>query len=392
MNHLFSYSLPSLFTIIFLLATVGSTAADPSPSISHFIIGADASHVGFFETRGKVYREAGQPRDPFKIMKEHGINCIRLRLFTSSNEQAQRNPYNSINNLAYTVPLAVRVKQAGLQLLLDFHYADSWADPAHQPKPRAWQGLSFEQLEQRMFEYNRDCIAAFKRASAMPDYVQVGNEITPGMAWPDGKVGGANDTPAQWEKLGRLMKAAMRGIHEAAGREMPKLIVHIDRGGDWATTQWFFDHLREQHVEFDIIGQSYYPFWHGTLDDLRTCLTNAAQRYGKPVIVAETDFPWVDKDSAGQPAKPIIGIPPGKAGQVQFIQALGQVVRGVPDGKGIGIFWWAAEYLPLDGTNLAGFEGRSFFDHDGNVLPIAGAFGQLAQQDAKSVVSAAPFR
>lgn len=356
-----------------------AAAASVAAAAGEFIAGADFSHVAWFESRGKVYRDGGRKQDPLTILRSHGINCVRLRLFTSSAAQAKASPYNSINNLDYTVPLAARVKKAGLQFMLDFHYSDSWADPQKQAKPAAWEGLAFDQLEQRMFEHNRDSIAAFRRAGAMPDTVQVGNEITPGLLWPDGRVGGERDTPEQWAKLARLLKAAVRGIRQAAGAEMPKIVIHLDRGGDWGTTRWFFDHLREQQVEFDIIGQSYYPLWHGTLDDLRTCLANAAERYRKPVLVAETGFPWVETEWDGKPLKPLVGIPAGKEGQVRFVEELGKVVKGVPGGKGIGIVWWAAEFLPMPGTNLSGFEGRSFFDHDGNALPVIEAFGLLAR-------------
>jgi arabinogalactan endo-1,4-beta-galactosidase len=348
-------------------------------SAGEFLAGADFSHVALFESRGKVYRDGGQAQEPFTILQRHGLNCVRLRLFTSSADQAKKSPYNAINNLAYTVPVAVRAKKAGLQFLLDFHYSDSWADPGKQVKPGAWKNLDFDSLEQRMYEYNRDCIAAFRRAGAPPDFVQVGNEITPGMVCPDGRVGGTSDAPEQWTKLGRLMKAALRGIREAAGPQSPKIIIHIDRGGDWGTTKWFFDHLREQEVEFDIIGQSYYPFWHGTLDDLRHCLTNAAQRFGKPLIVAETGFPWVEKDRNGKALTPIAGINPGKEGQVKFVEELARVVQSVPGGKGLGIFWWAAEFQPVPGLNLAGFDGRSFFDHDGDALPVVAALGRLGR-------------
>ena len=366
-----------MFFAAAMTATSSACASSlPGEPEANFIAGADASHVAFFESHGKVYREGGQPLDPFVILKNGGIDCIRLRLFTSSDAQAKRDEYNAINNLTYTVPLAVRVKKVGLQFLLDFHYSDTWADPTKQAKPETWKGLSFDQLEQRMYEYNRDCIAAFKKAGAMPDYVQIGNEITPGMVWPDGRVGGAFDKPEQWVQFGRLLKAALRGIKEAASDAMPKIIVHIDRGGDWKTTQWIFDHLRDQHVEFDIIGESYYPFWHGGLDDLKTCLTSAAQRYQKPVVIAETAFPW---NTSAQGSKAIVGIMPGKEGQIQFLQALAAILKGIPEGRGLGIFYWAAEFLPLPGTNLAGFEGTSLFDSEGNALPALKAFGQLAR-------------
>lgn len=366
--------------LILLLAAGGlvKSVADSTPATG-FIAGADFSHTALFEARGKVYRDAGQARDPFAILRGHGFICVRLRLFTSSAAQAANDPYNYINNLDYTVPLARRVKQAGLRFMLDFHYSDTWADPGHQAKPAAWANLSFAQLEQRMYDYNSNCLAAFKAAAAMPDYVQVGNEITSGMLWPDGAVGGTNDTPAQWTKLGQLMKAAIRGIQDASGSTPPRIVVHIDRGGDWAGTQWFFDRLQQQQVQFDIVGQSYYPFWHGTLSDLRTCLTNAAQRYGKPLIVAETAFPWVKTNWDGTPIAPLVGINPGPDGQVQFTAALAAVVKGVPGGLGLGIFWWGAEYQTTPGLNLAGFDGKSFFDSSGNALPVVDAFGRLAR-------------
>lgn len=322
-------------------AVAGAVAFAASASTTHaadaapvFLAGVDFSHGAYFEAHGKVYREGGVPTDPFILLKRSGVNCVRLRLFTSTEEEARTDPYNRANNLSYNLPLATRVKKAGLKLLLDFHYSDSWADPQQQAKPKAWEGLTFDQLEQRLYEYNRDMITAFRSVGALPDYVQVGNEITPGMLWPDGRVKGASTTSEQWVKLARLLKSAERGIREAAGTQMPKVMIHIDRGGDWATTKMFFDHLREQNVPFDMIGESYYPFWHGNLGALRTCLNNAAERYGVPVVIAETDFPSIEKDASGKPLDPIVGIAPGRDGQVQFSRALKAILDGVPGGRG----------------------------------------------------------
>lgn len=362
-----AHSLSPRFTTWILAASAFAAACGGADD---FIAGADVSHLVFFEDRGIVYRDAGQVIDALALLKQRGLNCARLRLFTSSAQQAQADPYNSINNLDYTLPLAVRAKQAGLQLLLDFHYSDSWADPGKQTKPTAWTNLTFAQLEQRMYDYNSNIISAFKAAGAMPEYVQVGNEIIQGLLWPDGKVGGSSDTPAQWQKLGVLLKAAIRGIKDGSGELLPRVMVHIDRGGDWAGTRWFFDNLRQQQVEFDIIGQSYYPFWHGSLDSLRNCLTNAAVRYGKPVVIAETAFPWSNSTN-------IVGIPATPEGQVEFVVELANIVKAVPGGNGIGIVWWGTEYQHLSGVGLAGFDRRSFFDASGNVLPVANAFGEL---------------
>lgn len=335
-----------------------------------FLAGADMSHLSFFEDRGITYRENGVARDALVLLRERGLNCVRLRLFTSSAAQAQADPYNYTNNLSYTLPLAVRVKNAGLKFLLDFHYSDTWADPAHQSKPTAWTNLNFTALKSQVRSYTSNAIAAFAAAGAMPDIVQVGNEISPGLLWNDGRVGGSFDTPAQWAQLGQLLTNAIQGIKDVAGNQMPKVVIHIDRGGDWAGTQWFFDNLIQQQVPFDIIGESYYPWWHGSPAVLATCLTNAVNRYGKPVLVMETAFPRASSTN-------LFGIPASTNGQVQFVTELARIVKGIPGGMGAGIFWWGSEYQQLAGYALAGFDLRSLFGGNGDILPAATALGAL---------------
>lgn len=333
-----------------------------------FIAGADMSHLAYFESRGIVYREEGVPRDALHILTNRGLNCVRLRLFTSSPAQAAANPYNSINNLDYTVPLAVRVKHAGLKFMLDFHYSDSWADPGKQFKPAAWTNLNFTQLKTQLQQYSSNCIVAFQAAGAMPDYVQMGNEISQGFLWDDGKVNG--NTNASWSHFGQLLKAAINGVTGAAGTNPPQIIIHTDRGGYWNDAQWFFDNLTHQEVPFDIIAFSYYPFWHGPLANLSNCLANTAARYGKPVLLVETDFPWSNSTN-------LHGIPANPDGQVQYVAELAKIIKNLPGSRGAGVVWWGTEYQPVSGANQAGFGNRSFFDGGGNVLPVAGAFGQL---------------
>ncbi|MBI1842788.1 MAG: glycosyl hydrolase 53 family protein [Verrucomicrobia bacterium] len=336
-----------------------------------FIAGADCSHLGFFERHGIVYKDGGNRKDAFEILKQGGLTCARLRVFTSNATQAAADPYNFGNTLEDTLSLAVRAKAAGLRLLLDFHYSDSWADPGKQTKPASWSHLTFPQLEQRMRSYSSNCISEFRAAGASPDYAQVGNEIIGGLLWPDGRVGGVYDTPQQWSQLGRLLSAAVRGIHDASEGAPPQIIIHIDRGGDWSGTRWFFDNLAQQPVAFDIIGESYYAWWHGDLADLSHCLTNTAQRYAKPVLIVETAFPWTN-------STPVLNLPATPAGQIAYVATIAKVVRKLPAGMGRGIVWWGAEYVGTPGYNLAGFEGRSFFDAGANALPVVKAMGQLS--------------
>ena len=348
------------------------------PPAAPFIAGADFSDLSFFEVRNVKYKEGGTNQDGIQILKDHGINCVRLRLWTGTDAMvATNNSYNYTNNLSYTVPLAVRVKNAGLQFMLDFHYSDTWADPGHQATPDAWTNLTFAQLVPQMRTYNSNTIAIFAAAGAMPDYVQIGNEISGGMLFTNGQLTGvwSNSNPS-WIRLGQLMNAAIQGIKDATnatGAKMPQIIVHIDKGGDWGGTMSYFDVLNAQGVPFDIIGESYYPYWHGSLSDVANCLTNAARRYAKPVFITETDFPWTNSYWTTN----IYGIPGTTNGQVQFIVALTRVVKSLPGRLGAGIFWWGSEYQKVADVNEAGFNTASFFNSSGNVLPVADAFGQM---------------
>jgi arabinogalactan endo-1,4-beta-galactosidase len=378
MNACVGLKLPILFII------ASSFFNGPARANTNFLAAADFSDLAFFESRGVTYKDGGQVQDGIQILKNHGINCIRLRLWTGSTTQVRtNNPYNYTNNLDYTVPLAVRVKNAGLLFSLDFHYSDTWADPSHQAVPLAWTNLTFAQLVQQMRTYNSNAIATFAAAGAMPDFVQVGNEITAGMLWPDGQVNAYTSGGTQWTNLCQLINAAIQGIKDATnatGAKMPKIIIHIDRGGDWTTTMKYFDNLNAQGVPFDIIGESYYPFYQGSPASLSNCLSNAAARYGKPIIVAETAFPFTNNfptDWTNNGAS-LYGYPPTPAGQVSFLATVAEIVEGLTNHLGAGIFYWGTEYQAANRVNEAGFNTASFFDAGGNVLPAASALGGTA--------------
>ncbi len=158
------------------------------------------------------------------------------------------------------------------------------------------------------------------------------------------------------------------------------MALHIDRGVDWGATQWFFDRIAQEEVEFDVIGQSYYPWWRGSVPALHQCLANAVSRYGKPVMPLETAFPW-------EGSEPVLGIPASPEGQVAFVVELAKTLKGLPRGRGMGLFWWGAEYQAMPGLGLAGFNRRSFFNAEGDVLPVAGAVGQLTAPLRRAGVS-----
>lgn len=333
-----------------------------NPPFHGNIVGVDLSLLDYYQGQGTIYKNNGQRVNVLQMLKGMGVNCVRLRLFTSNAAQAQGDPKDYINNLTYTVPLAHEVKTNGLQFLLDFHYSDTWAGRGVQTIPSAWTNLSFVQLVQEVHDYSSNAIATFAAAGAMPDFVQVGNEIEGGTLWPYGEVDGSYDTPKQWSQLGQLLNAGIQGVKDAAGANMPKIIIHISDGGNWGNTKFFFDNLIQQQVSFDIIGESYYPVYNISLASLSNCLSQATARYNRSVFVAETAFPWNSSSSSN-----IVGIPCTTNGQVQYVKALAQVVKSVPGEMLSGVCWWGAEY-PGDGN-------WSWFDSSGNVFPVASVFG-----------------
>ncbi len=269
------------------------------------------------------------------------------------------------NSLANTIPLARRIKASGALLLLDIHYSDTWADPQHQEIPVAWRGLDFDALQQKVETYSRNTIKALKDAGAMPDWVQVGNEITRGTLWPVGQlaVPGAqeylppqpSDTTEQWDHLTRLLKAGIRGVMEGAGNTPPRIAIHIDRGGDWKTTKWFFDHLDAAHVPYDIIAESFYPPWrHGTLADLRMNMDSSAARFHKDFLVAETGY-----GPSHYPDNPDMKWPTTPEGRLQFMVDLVRLVKQAP--RGLGVMYWAPEW---DLWNPDGTPGPAVFTLD----------------------------
>ena len=353
----------------------GGPAAAERPGDT-FYKGGDVSLLQKIEDLGGVYREGGKPKDPLAIFKGHGCNLMRLRLFHSPDGKGP-----VVNDLLYTCRLGQRIKAAGLALLLDIHYSDTWADPNHQSKPRAWHDLPPDRLEQEVFAYTRDAVAALRGRGALPDVIQVGNEITPGMLWDTGRVGGRFDTPAQWKQFGALVRSGLRGVRAAlAAGENVRTMIHIDRGGDAPATRWFLDHLAAQGVEFDLIGQSCYPWWHGSLDDLSGNLDTTARRYRKDIVVVETGFPWTTKgfDEGGNvfdgtPARMKTSYPPTPEGQKEFLAEVIRRVRQTPDGRGRGVVYWAPEWIAVKGLASA-WENVALFDQDGNVLPAMAAF------------------
>jgi len=244
------------------------------------MIGADISFLPQIESRGIKFYDKGQLKDPIAILKDHGFNYVRLRIFNNPENPEGYAPGEGWCDLGHTLIMAKRIKAQDMKFLLDFHYSDTWADPQKQYKPKAWEGLNFEQLKEALKQYTRRVIAALAEQGTLPDMVQIGNEINHGMVWPDGHVGNV-------DQLAELIKAGVEGVKGVEGVEGVKIMLHVALGGQHDETVQWLDQMMARGCESDVLGLSFYPKWHGSLSDLKNNLGKLIQRYPQPICLVE---------------------------------------------------------------------------------------------------------
>lgn len=322
-----------------------------------YAIGADLSFVKQAEDKGYQFKENGTPKPGLQIFKDHGYNWIRLRLFHTPTELP--------NNLEYTIALAKEARQMGYKFLLNYHYSDTWADPGKQFLPEAWKDKTHQELVEAVYEYTQETIMAFNKAGVMPEMVQIGNEVINGMMWPDGKI------PENWQNFTELIQAGIDGVFAGCENQLPpQIMIHIDQGGNREHTKYFFDNLISHGIEFDVIGQSYYPWWHGSQLDLRENMFFMAKEYKKPIMLVEVAYCYAPTEYISKPAP----FPESPDGQKEFLEEVNRIVLDTPDNLGIGIFWWEPATMDQRGIST-----RDFFDDDGNVLPVINVFDKFTR-------------
>ncbi|MDB5211134.1 MAG: Beta-galactosidase Arabinogalactan endo,4-beta-galactosidase, partial [Sediminibacterium sp.] len=251
-------------------------AAKPRESTK--MLGADISFLPQLEDRGIKFSDNGVQKDALQVLKDHGFNYVRLRIFNDPARDGGYSKGKGFCDLAHTKQMAKRIKAAGMKFLLDFHYSDTWADPGKQHEPLAWKGQSFTALKKTLFDYTKSVIQELKDQGTAPDMVQIGNEINHGIVWPEGNI-------TNIDSLSQLLAAGVAAVKTVD----PSIIImmHIALGGQNSESVFFFDELQKRKVPFDVIGLSYYPKWHGTLADLSANMDDLVKRYNKDIIVVE---------------------------------------------------------------------------------------------------------
>ncbi|MEI8272761.1 MAG: glycosyl hydrolase 53 family protein [Paludibacter sp.] len=306
-----------LLTVIFLLPFVAFTNAQPA-----FAKGGDLNWLPKMKATGyKFYNDSGVQEDCFKILKDHGFNSIRLRTFV--NPSADKT--NGHCSKDETVAMAVRAQTWGMRIMIDFHYSDTWADPGHQAKPAAWVGHDFPTLLNDLYNYTFDVMTALKTAGVSPEWVQVGNETSGGMVYPEGS------NASSWTQLIQLMNKGYDAIKAVSSTS--KVILHIDGGHDNARFRWWFDNAKANGAKYDVIGLSYYPYWISgspdyslSINALGNNLLDMVTRYGKQVMVVEVG-----------------GVDTQAQNTYDMLLAVQNKVNAVPNNNGLGVLYWEPE-------------------------------------------------
>jgi arabinogalactan endo-1,4-beta-galactosidase len=304
-----------------------------------------------------------------RILKERGVEYIRLRVWV--------NPADGYHDQREVLEMSRHAREVGLKVLVDLHYSDTWADPGHQAKPAAWANYTVPQLRQAVYDHAFAVCSSMKAQGTPPAIVQIGNEINSGMLFPDGSTW----NPPNWSNLGEFLKAGAAAV-KAVDPET-KVMLHLANGGDNGTFRWWFDNITAQGVPFDLIGASYYGYWHGSLGDLQANLNDVSARYGKDVVVVETAYPFTLNDNdgfpnlIGLPSQLVAGYPATPDGQAANLRDVLSIVRAVPNGRGLGVFYWDATWTavpgngwdPTDPASGNNWENQALFDFDDRPLP-----------------------
>ena len=363
----------------------------PAKRHMKFVKGMDLSTLLELERCGAKYYDNGEERDLLAIMKSYDVDTIRIRLWNDPWSETGESYGAGENDLKTSLEIAKRVTAAGFGVLLNFHYSDFWADPGKQIKPKAWADYGVKELEQAVYDYTLESMQTFLDAGVNITMVQVGNELSKGLLWPEGKV-------PNYDNIATFVNAGIRAVRKADAA-IP-VMIHLDNGGNNALYREWFDNFTKRGEDFEIIGLSYYPFWHGSLQMLNDNMNDIAERYGKDLVIAEVSMGYTmedyknyeklsDEERKGYATRPAlvekIEYPMTKQGQYDFMEDFLNRISHIKGGKGKGFFYWEPAWIPVPGSGWATpaslkymndpgpcgneWANQALFDYDGNALP-----------------------
>lgn len=358
----------------------------------NWIAGMDISSLYEVETCGGRFYDNGKPGDAIDILKSYGMNMIRLRLWNHPFAEDGSSYGGGGNDIETVLKLAKRAKEKNIGWFLDFHYSDFWADPGKQIPPKKWQEMNVEELAGAVYDYTFQTLFRCREEGVLPEITAIGNELSNGLLWPYGKA-------PEYDNIVRFVNAGIRAVRKISPDI--KVMLHLDNGGNNELYRsWFDSYFAGGGEDFEYIGLSYYPFWHGTLKELKANMEDIAVRYQKDLIVAEVSMGYTLEDYAGYEKlsddmrkgmaadarlAEKIDYPMTPAGQAEFMKDVLEIIQNVPERRGKGFFYWEPAWIPVPGSGWASekaleyihengpggneWANQALFDYKGNALP-----------------------
>lgn len=355
-----------VLAVLAIVATCATAvAASPAQAANSLsMLGADVSSLQRSQDLGATYADStGKKADPIDLMKAAGMNTARLRIWN--------NPASGYNGENTVLKQAKYLTGKGMKLLIDFHYSDTWADPGKQTPPAAWAGHTLTQLQKDVYDYTFKVCSDLKAQGTTPAAVQIGNEINTGMLWPTGQVTGNNFAP-----LASLLNAGYNATK--ACNASTQVVVHTADAGSDANARWFYDGITAAGAKWDITGLSYYCQLHGNLTSLYNVITDMRTRYSKPVLIAETAYPFTTADADSE-TNAITGTcesqPLTWDGQATSFTWVQNTARNA---GAMGVLYWEPTWTAVKGngwnpTNINGtgdqWDNEALFDWQGRFNP-----------------------
>ena len=316
---------------------------EPVDGISDdFYRGMDASAVLALENSGvKYYNFDGEKQDVFMTLAQAGVNYIRLRVWNDPYDENGNGYGGGNNDVATAIALGQRATKYGMKVCIDFHYSDFWADPKKQFVPKAWEGMDIEEKSNALYNFTLESLTQLLDAGVDVGMVQIGNEINNGMS---GETDVAN--------VRKLLTAGSKAVREAAvnsGKEI-LVAVHYTNIDDMKKLDTLLTGLQVKEIDYDIVGLSFYPYWHGTMDDLKNAITHIRNSYGKKVYVAENAYCYTAEDGDGS-ANSVEGTDDLAEGYSASVQGQANEVRDVcaaaSEAGAEGVFYWEGTWIPV---------------------------------------------
>jgi len=349
-----------VLTIIAISCSLNDIVNQDDTVNNNLNFGSDFSLLKKMEDHGGIYKINGIEKEGMQIFKENGFTWARLRLF---HDPELKGPV--CNDLNYTLEMAHKAKLYGYKILLDFHYSDEWADPGHQTVPKAWENLRLDLLSDSVYLYTKNVLDILAKAGSTPDMVQIGNEINNGMLWPYGYLWVEGGNP-NWDNLAGLLNAAINGVKSSANSKNIKIMIHAATGDNFNGSEKFYRNMIDRGVDFDVIGMSYYPWWHGDIQKLESTVYAISREFKQEISIVETAYyanGWYPEASDWVlMEKPY---PPNEQGQYEYMLELAKTMKLHP--KVTSIFYSDPDELDIPETKVP-YKGRSLFDTKGNAF------------------------